>query len=421
MADNQNSGIYIGIDIDGPSCMLSYWGQPMKEPETASLIPGEEMYAIPLILGKKYGMSRWYHGRKALDKIRQRQADGIDDLYEKALREEEVSIDGEMYASQELLTIFLRQLIHNPDFVPREANIRKLVITVPDVTQEAVSLFSFVGSRLGLAEGSFMLVDHRESFYYYALNQEPNLYRHEIMLFSCEDTTLSALRLVRDTTSRPQMIRLTKTSYTLDPMKKDRDFSRAIEELFEGHILSAVFLTGAGFDGDWMEESLDVLCKNRRVFLGQNLYTKGAVFAGMVRSGLRDWPFVYIGDYEMKMNLSLKVIRKNEMSFVTLIEAGASWYETRGECEVILDGTPEFECWIQRPDSRKADVQTLELRELPRRENRTTRLRITAVPLSDKSVKIDIRDLGFGEFVPGTNIVWEHTVELEDGDGTWES
>ena len=122
------------------------------------------------------------------------------------------------------------------------------------------------------------------------------------------------------------------------------------------------------------------------------------------------------------------------MQFFTLITAGQSWFDEVGECEVILDGTPEIEVWIQRPESREAHVELLELTDMVERERRTSRLRITAEPIclnmrnwcslhcalhrmtackADK-IKITIHDLGFGEIAPSSNRTWEHTVCLEE-------
>lgn len=413
----QKPGMYVGIDICGDYCMVSYYTEGMKEPETASFIPGEDVFKIPIALAKSYGMSRFYQGRKATELMRKKQADYIDNIYELAVAGQEVEIEGQTYSGMELFVIFLKRVLVSPDYIPKDAPIHKLIISVPDVTQQDVQLFSDVGARIGLPQGRLMLIDHRESFYYYALSREASLYRHEIVLFEHElGDKIYATRLVRDPASRPQMIRLQRDTYTFsaDPSKKDRDFCRIIEKEFESHLVSSVFLKGSGFLGDWMEESLDTLCNNRRVFMGENLFSKGAVYGGLAKDRGRDWPFVYIGDYEMKMNLSLKVSYQNEMRFITLIDAGESWYETKGECEVILDGSAEFECWIQKPNSRKADVQVLELKEMPRRQNRTTRLRILAVPISDKQIKMQIKDMGFGEIEPSSGRTWEHVIVLEE-------
>ncbi|MBP5265198.1 MAG: hypothetical protein J6Z06_00035, partial [Lachnospiraceae bacterium] len=154
------------------------------------------------------------------------------------------------------------------------------------------------------------------------------------------------------------------------------------------------------------------LCQGRRVFLGKNLYSKGACYAGAIKDGTRDWPFIYIGDNEWKLNLSLKVSDQNEMKFLNLVNAGDNWYESHGECEVILEGSPEIEIWVQRLDNRQSRVEVLELTDLPKRESRMTRLRISAKASSDKQILIEIKDLGFGELAPASNKTWSHTVTI---------
>ena len=162
-----------------------------------------------------------------------------------------------------------------------------------------------------------------------------------------------------------------------------------------------------------MKSSLTKLCKGRKVFLGKNLYSKGACYAGYIKEGNRDWPFIFIGDNDLKMNLSIKILDNNVMKFYTLIDAGQSWYDVKGECEVILDGEPEIEFFIQRPESREAHTEVLELTDMPKRENRTTRLRIEASPVSDVAVSIAITDLGFGEISAASGKKWEHIISIK--------
>jgi hypothetical protein len=119
-----------------------------------------------------------------------------------------------------------------------------------------------------------------------------------------------------------------------------------------------------------------------------------------------------MGENEMKFNLSLKVRNKGEVSFYNLISAGKNWFETTGECEVILSGTGEIDFWKQLPNSREAVIETLELTDLPTRPDRTTRLRITATPVSDEKIEVKIRDLGFGEIYRSTDKVWKYTMTM---------
>ena len=177
-------------------------------------------------------------------------------------------------------------------------------------------------------------------------------------------------------------------------------------------IISAVYLIGDGFDGEWMKESLQYLCAGRRVFLGKNLYAKGACYAAAVLGGFREWNFIYMGENELKFNVSLKVQEADNLTFYSLISAGENWYDATGECEILLCGTPEIDFWIQKADCREARIDTLELTDLPDRPDKMTRLRITAKPLSDHQVKVQIKDLGFGEIYKSSEKTWEYKMEV---------
>ena len=122
--------------------------------------------------------------------------------------------------------------------------------------------------------------------------------------------------------------------------------------------------------------------------------------------------FVYMGDNELKVNVSLKVRRLQKQEFYTLLNAGDNWYEAVGECEVLLDGGTEIDFWLQPPESREARLERLTLADLPKRPPKATRLRITAKPLSDTRVQIVIKDMGFGELFKSSDKTWEYVMAL---------
>ena len=78
----------------------------------------------------------------------------------------------------------------------------------------------------------------------------------------------------------------------------------------------------------------------------------------------------------------------------------------------MLKGTPSVEFWFQPPRSMEASVRSLELKDLPLREERTTRLRITAKPVAADRIVFRIIDLGFGEIVRSSEKVWEYMVTV---------
>ncbi len=404
--------VYYGIDINDRYTMLSFYQKHMDEPETVSTVMGSENYQIPTYLAKKKGVGQWFIGNEARTQVKMQQATGVDQLLSKALSREEVYIEQERYDARELLVIFLKKLLGIPGYFMAGRTVGKLVFALEKLDQVSLELFTMVTNRLGLDANQLVLLDYRECFYYYALNQSPQIFLHDVALFDYSASGLKHYLLERNTHTIPQVVTMHQGNHGSLLDNRDLEFDAVIDRAFAGRNVSAVYLIGDGFDGDWMKRSLQKLCRGRRVFAGKNLYSKGACYGGLVKNGEKDWPFVYMGDNELKVNIFLKVLDQDNTRFFSLVSAGESWYESRGECEVILDGTPEIEFWVQRPDSREAHVEVLELTDLPKRQNRTTRLRITAVPLSDREISLQIRDLGFGEIVASSNQTWEHVLKV---------
>jgi len=410
---NETKGAYLGIDINSKNTVLSIYKSNMDEPTTVSTVLGEENYAIPTVLAKRIGMGQWFFGDEAILKARVKEAVLIEDLFNLALKNEEIFVDSETYLARDLLVIFFNKLFSIPGPMAAMGEIEKLVICVEKVNLEVMELMNYVTSRLNIESQKLMLIDRNECFYYYALSGKPELFLYSVALFDYSGSNMISVVMNRNQNTRPQLITLDVVNHGDITENKDEMFDEIIADTFGSRLFSSVYLVGDGFDGDWMKLSLSRLCKGRKVFLGKNLYSKGACYAGYIKDGKRDWPFIFIGDNDLKLNLSIKILDNNVMKFLTLIDAGQSWYDAKGECEVILDGEPEIEFYVQRPESREAHTDVLELTDLPKRENRTTRLRIEARPISDIAVSIEITDLGFGEISPATGKNWTFTISLK--------
>ncbi|WP_028236077.1 DUF5716 family protein [Pseudobutyrivibrio sp. MD2005] len=410
---SNSSGAYVGIDISSRSTVLSIYNSNMEEPATVSTVLGEENYSIPTVLAKKLGMGQWFFGEEALLKSRTKEAVLVDELYTLALRDEQVLVDGQNYFARDLLVIYFNKLFSIPGPMAAMSEIEKLVVCTPQISIEVMELMNYVVGKLGIDSNKLTIIDRNECFYFYALSGKPELFLYSVALFDYSGNNMVSCIMNRNQATRPQLITLDVVNHGDITENKDEMFDAIIAETFGSKLFSAVYLVGDGFDGEWMKLSLTRLCKGRKVFLGKNLYSKGACYAGFIKDGKRDWPFIFIGDNDLKLNLSIKVLENNNLRFLTLIDAGESWYDAKGECEVILDGEPELEFYLQRPESREVHTEILELTDIPKRENRTTRLRIEASPISDVAVSIVITDLGFGEISPSSGKSWEHTISLK--------
>ena len=412
-SEKNENFVIAGVDIGKDSTFLSFVSSGMDEPVTVSTVMGSESYQIPTKLSKKKGIGQWFIGNDALSQERLSMAIGCERFYEKALEDEKIYVEGEEFLARDLLSVYFRKLLSMPLPGVTKGKLSLLVICVEELDMKVFSTMNAVAQRLGLSRNQLYLIDKSESFYYYTLSQERSIFLHDVLLIDYDGALLTHCFLQKDLRTRPVTVTIEKASHgeILD-MKDERLYGIA-ESLLKGRIISGIYLTGDGFDGDWMKKSLSLMLQGRRLFLGKNLYSKGACYAGLVRLSLKEWPYVYIGDNELKLNISLKVIDSNEMKLYTLLSAGENWYDEKGECECILDGSPALEFFVRKPDDRSSDVVSISLPGFPERENRTSRIRIEAVPISDSEVKLIVTDLGFGEISQKTLKTWEHIIKAK--------
>lgn len=406
--------LYIGMDIGKNHVLVSCFTEGNGEPETLSTIAGSEQYQIPMALYKKRGIGQWYFGREAFERQNADAGGGtlIQDLWEQAKAGSVIRIEDVDYRAMDLLAVFFRKVLMLPRRYKGQMKIHLLGLTVEDLDAEKVKMLKEIMKKLGIQKEQFFMMDHSESFYYYALSQKKELWLHDVVLFSGENDRLWSCVLSRNENTTPQIVTLLKKEYGRLSGDRDLEFSEYIKEVFQGRIISCSYLVGDGFEGDWMKQSVRMLCSGRRAFFGKNLYTKGVCYAAGVRDGYFHWPFVYIGEHELKYNVSIKVRTGEGISFYSLLSAGESCFEAEKECEVILDDAPRVDFWLQYPESGEAKVETLELTDLPECPAKTTRLRITLKPLSDQKIQVSIKDLGFGEIRKSSDKVFLYTLKM---------
>ena len=82
------------------------------------------------------------------------------------------------------------------------------------------------------------------------------LWLHDVCLFDNRGDEVWCGEIERDQRTMPQLVTISEEQRNIDRANKDASFLKIVSEVTGGHIVSAVYLTGDGFDGEWMKESL---------------------------------------------------------------------------------------------------------------------------------------------------------------------
>lgn len=406
--------IYYGVDLSDSFTMVSYLDSMHAEPKTMSPVLGSGIYQIPTCIARLKKEDSWLYGDHAVRAADLQEADLVDQLLSKALSGDNVYLEGKPADPFDLLKLFVEHLLALAPRAAGQMTLGQLVFTLDHVDGPRVRLIHRLAEAMGYPGDLVRIIDYRESFCHYVYQQEAGIYAGDVALFSCREDRMRFLRLHRDQKTRPQLLTIEEKHFFLDAADRDGSLDRIIGQAFRGDRISAVYLIGPGFEGDWMKISMNRLCKGRRVFMGKNLYTKGACYCGRVCSGEDPWPFAYLSSDDLKLNVCLKLLDCGRETNYPLLRAGQSRYEAEGSCEVILGDQAEVDIWLQDPIKRASRLHVIGLTDLPKRPPRTSRLRIRAKATDEGEIEIIISDLGFGDLYPASGKVWTHRIPVPE-------
>lgn len=422
------TGIVVGYDLGRNHVQISYYRPEDKEPVTVSAMAGTEQYNIPAALCKRTGVGQWYYGKEAIKAAGEEKGTLVEDLLQLARRGEEVMVEGESYDPVALLTLFIKRSLSLLTLHISIEKVEAFLFTLEELSPRMVEVLGKVAAGLQLPTKQIYFQNHLESFYFYMLYQEQELWSHDVIIFEY-DSIMKQFCLECNQRTTPRVVYIESREYPamsryrwqedetekeLQKTHLDQQFLEIIEECLEGKIVSTVYLLGDGFKEDWARESLKLLCRTRRVFQGNNLYSKGACYGLRERlsPSAQGKSHVYLGGDKLKANVGLEVVRRGEDSYLAVLDAGTNWYEASADFDLILESGNQVAFRITPLTGGIPGYRTITLEGLPERPRSTTRLNIHIEMTAVDQAAVRIMDLGFGELFRTSGKGWTQTIQI---------
>lgn len=421
--------VLVGYDLGEEYSQISYNIVGQEEVETVATVMGTKQYNIPTLLCKKTGINQWLYGKDAVKAAGEEDMTAVDGLLALARKGEEIEVDGESFDPTALLTLFLKKSLTLLNPITTPDHIGAIVFTVAELDERMVEVLAKAVVNLGLKTDRIYFQSHTESLYYYILYQPKELWTYQVLAFEHDGRRLRTYRLECNRRTTPVVVLIEEAFYDTLPIpdaeeeetlredacrRADERFLEIIEKLCEDRMISLVYLLGDGFRTDWHKRSLQFLCHNRRVFQGNNLFSRGACF------GLRDRlmpgelseKYVFLGKDKLKSNIGMLVSRQGKESYLALLDAGENWYEVRKEYDFYIEGRREIPLVVTPLNGRLKETKLLAFGKEGGSNAPFTKYHMEIWMLSAGTVRARLTDLGFGELFPGTGMTWEETIEV---------
>ena len=422
--------LVVGFDLGNDYSQISYCKVGDTEVETLSLVAGEEAFSIPTILCKREKVNQWFFGKEALRYAQENQGVLVDNLVQLALDGEEVRIEGKPFEPVALLTLFVKRSLGLLTQVAGTDRIEYLLITCTRLDHRMLEVLNSVVEGLKLKTEYIRFQGHAESFYNYMIRQSEDLWGFQTLLFDYRQDRMYVYCMQCNQRTTPVVAYMESEEYAFtpfDPMpdaerlrkdkmeRMDRELLELSEKICEGRIVSSVYLIGEGFTEEWLKDSLRFLCKSRRVFQGNNLFSKGAVYSLLeqIEPTEAGQSHVFLGKDKLKANIGMKILRRGEESYYALLDAGTNWFEAEHSLECIIQDERELQFVITPLIGKNVREYSFELPNLP---GGFSRLRIHANMQDEEHLHIRVEDLGFGEFRAPSGYVWEEEIALYENE-----
>ena len=422
-------GNIIGYEINEKTCQISFYNDQQLEPET--LESESDNYQIPLIIGKL--RDTWAYGKEAKRLVSISEGFTVTRLLERSLAGEKVEFGEDTYDAVWLLSKFIQMSLQT---FPK---IDGIVFTVPELTEELAKLLRGIAVRMNIDKQHIFIQDYKESFCNYLFYQPKELWLYEAALFCCDRNEIKAYMLRRlkpglgggkttfvtvDEVASAHMKELAAVYPVLNEDKAreaDSMFCKFIEGVFDKRIVSSVFLTGEGFENNWYPNALRLLCNGRRAFIGNNLYSKGACFTSYRKMYMQVEDPVYLSDGKLTDQITINLRVNGQEMWYPIVSWGAQWYESNNQWEVLLEKVEDIELHIESLVQGTVRTEVIPMDKFPRRSEYAMRLMIETLFMDEKTCKIIVRDMGFGEFYPATDFQKEKIIHLGGNDGKFSS
>jgi len=420
----EKQALIISIDYTKEYCQACYFSERHRRPENITAGSDIMRFLIPTTMCYSASDSDWLIGHGALEYSEMTGVQVYDNFLENAVQGKTVELNDEVFDYTQLFAIYVSKIFELIQIATAVGNVENVTVNLRYVTKEIKTVIENVFSYLKIEPKNVRILGRSESFAYFALNQDRELWNKGVLLFDFNKEGFYVKRLEVVENKKEDFVYVTERNYSgefsmedlgseLYRSRLDEKLQTLYEELIGEGDVSAVYFTGEGFDDFWFEDTLTLISSTKRAFKGNNLYVKGSCIAGWVRakSGMKEHKIICPGRTRSTISLEIKTMG-NPVLF-NLSKAPSAWWDACTESEFILDNTRNMNFYVTSLVSKERTQVVFDLKNFPERPNKTTRVGVKVEFLGDTLCEITVFDRGFGDLFPATDMKVTKRLNME--------
>jgi len=291
-------------------------------------------------------------------------------------------------------------------------------ITLLDALKTAFLVYGYNSDRLSF-------ISHEESYAYYSFSMKKELWSGGVLLFDYSDKGIETFHLSNFKIKNSdviveecqlfednELLQVIKGEKTLDEV--DERLVSIMKQLMNGKVISSIYLTGNGFDSDHLPSGfLKFICSRQRVFVGQNLYVKGACIAACENVVATKYTnTIFACKNRITTGIEMEIIERGKKRILRVVKPGTNWYEAGRTMDFIIDDCNEISLKMIPIAGKEQYEEMIDLSEFPYRTNKTTRIKMEFEFTADDRCLVTVKDKGFGDIVRSSGKVIHKNLKI---------
>lgn len=422
---NEKQLLLAGIEIKDAYCQISYFDFAAYEPVSVMQSEDSKTTRIPAVLGVRHDTREWIFGEEAVAEAKEGRAIAIEGILKNIAGSKPVRVFDVEFTPQALQERYLRKCLQLLRKIEKTKPLGMLVITLEKQEEQVREILLASLKEIGVEESCVRIISQSQSFMHFALGQKKELWLHDVGMFELDERGLVYRQLVINRHTHPVTVGIKEKRFadalhyedTFLPQMREQCqnvFAESTKTALHKQVVSAIYMTGIGFEHNWADGVFAKLCANYRVFRGNSLYVEGACYAARrYLNHEKMEEFLFLSEEMVSKEITMHVYHDAAMAEVVLARPGVAWYDSVQSLDVILDEESEVELIVRNSMTQDTISHILSLDGIANKPNKTTRVRIHAYFTDAKNCVIHIRDMGFGEFYPSSNRVWEKYISMD--------
>lgn len=426
--------VVMGFDLRNDYSQISYCTADQSIPDTYSLVVGEEQYNIPTILLRKtneQGEASWFVGKDA-----QKTANGdneilIENFLNSIDTSEKIAAGKTEFEPECLLEIFIKKALAKVCAFLGTEEIGAITFTLEKMSLHMMDILRQIVCNIKGKKTEVFFISHEDCFFQYIIHQPEEMWIQDVILYDYKNQEIKSMIFHANRKTNPIACFIETFNFTeidipdvaclkdLDKeelyKQSDKKLLEIVQDQCESRNVTSIFLLGDAFSKQWCKESLKYMCKSRRVFQGNNMFSKGACYGARERlySSALSKTYIHLSDEKLRANIGMNCNKGQKEIYYPILDAGINWYDAKNEFDVMLIKNNVIAFTIAPLDGRRSKIANISLDGLKVRGNKTNRVNLKFFMNEPDVLQIEIKDKGFGEIFSSTGQVWKESLKLD--------